>query len=123
MQVVKVSGDDLLPLLTAENEQGVTELQVEEAGMQAEEDAENWRRQGGRGCRGKDISAVSRYKCVHLYTPSLSSPSHVPAAFLYVTLHSAGRQSHVKSLANALPGTHTRLHNIPEKIPAVMSET
>ena len=29
MQVVKVSGDDLLPLLTAENEQGVTELQVE----------------------------------------------------------------------------------------------
>jgi hypothetical protein len=50
LQVLKESGDDLLPLPTAEDEQGMTELQVEEAGMQR-----IWRRQGGRGCRGKCV--------------------------------------------------------------------
>ena len=50
MQVLEESGDDLLPLPTAEDEQGMTELQVEEAGMQR-----IWRRQGGRGCRGKCV--------------------------------------------------------------------
>ena len=37
MQVVKESGDDRLPLPTAEDEQGLTELQVEEACMQLED--------------------------------------------------------------------------------------
>jgi hypothetical protein len=50
LQVVKESGDDLLRLPTAEDEQGMMALQVEEAGMQRTR-----RRQGGRGCRGKCV--------------------------------------------------------------------
>jgi hypothetical protein len=62
---------------------------------------------------------ISRYKCVHLYTPSLSSISQVPAAFLYVTRHGAGRQSHVKSLAHAVEYILIAAYT-PANIPAVM---
>jgi hypothetical protein len=80
--------------------------------------AENWRRQGGRGWRWKCVLVqTQRWRqrfleatnaCTHTRPRIPASPTF-QAAFLYMTCHSAGWQSHVKSLANAISEIYNKI--------------